>query len=83
MKYALVLVLLTAACGGAWADADTKSATDAVHAQMTIETLCEGDGGACVPSQVRALERMSYCSNASMLARHGKDVPEAGIKCQP
>ena len=71
-----------AACGGGWVDADTKSATDAVHIEATALELCEDDGGPCKPSQVRALERAAMCANESMLARHGKGVPEAGVQCQ-
>lgn len=70
-------------CGGGWADADTKAATDAVHIEATALALCEDDGGPCKPSQVRALERASLCANSSMLARHGQLVPDAGISCQP
>ncbi len=73
---------LLAGCGGGWTAADTQSATDNVHAQMLIEQMC-ADAGACVPSQVRALERAALCGNSSMLARHGQAVPEAGVQCQP
>lgn len=70
-------------CGGGWADSDTKSATDAVRAQMMIESICGGEGGACNPAQVRALERVSYCSSESMLFRHGQSLPDGGITCPP
>lgn len=76
-------VLALVACGGGWNDSYTKRATDAVHAQVMIESICS-DAGACTPSQVRSLERMSYCANASMLAQQGQPVPNANppIKCQ-
>lgn len=80
MRYLAVLLLL-AACGPGWADADTRSASDAVHAEMMVERLC-ADGGACVPTQVRALERATLCANEAMLYRHGAAVPEAGVACQ-
>jgi len=74
-------------CGGnRWEDSDTKSATNSVRAQIMIETICgpgSEDAGTCKPSQVRALERMALCTNSSMLYRHGQDVPDAGIHCQP
>jgi hypothetical protein len=79
-KLALLPFLL--ACGG-WADADTKSAVDSVRAQLMIEQICADDAGTCNPAQVRALERVSYCSNASMLFRHGQPAPDGGISCQP
>ncbi len=83
MKKKLALVLPLVACGG-WADADTKSATDSVRAQLMIEQICaDTDAATCSPAQVRALERVSYCGNASMLFRHGQSVPDGGIACQP
>jgi hypothetical protein len=83
MNRMIVISLLLVGCGGGWADADTKSATDAVRAQMAIESICaDDDAGTCKPSQIRALERMAYCANASMLFRHGQAVPDAGIQCQ-
>lgn len=78
----LFLIILLAACGG-WNDADTKSATDAVRVQLAIESACADDAGDCIPSRVRALERASYCANASMLFRHGQPVPDGGIACEP
>lgn len=79
-------LLLLSACG-VWSDADTKSATDSSRAQLMIEQICAGDAGVlgmCNPAQVRALERVSYCANASMLFRHGQPVPDGGpIACQP
>lgn len=69
-------------CGGGWSDADTKSASDAAHAQLAVEQICSLDDAECKPSQVRALERMSYCANASMLAHHGIDPPKGSITCQ-
>jgi len=83
MNRVIAAALFLAGCGGGWADADTKSATDAARAQMAIESICaDDDGGTCKPSQVRALERMAFCANASMLFRHGQPVPDAGIQCQ-
>lgn len=70
-------------CGGGWSPADTAGATDAVHLEAMALGLCGPESDACAPSQVRALERASYCLNASMLARHGADVPDAGVACQP
>jgi hypothetical protein len=81
----VVLVVVAVAlvgCGGGWTASDTLSATDAVRAQMAVEAIC-GDAGECKPSQVRALERMSYCANASMLARHGGFTHDGGIECLP
>jgi hypothetical protein len=80
-RWALIVGL--SGCGGGWADTDTKAATDAVHVQAMIEEICAPDAGECKASQVRALERVAYCMNASMLYRHGQAVPEAGIPCQP
>ncbi len=79
----LPVILLATACGGGFSDADTKSATEAVRAEAMIERLC-APGAACEASQVRALERATMCANASMLARHGKPVPDlGGVACQP
>lgn len=80
--YALFL-LAQCGCGGGWAPADTKSATDAVHLEAMALSLCAPDGDACAPSQVRAIERACYCLNASQLARHGETVPDGGPQCQP
>jgi hypothetical protein len=90
MKRSLLL-MLALGCNG-WSTSDTKSAQDSCRAQLFIEQMCGADavdGGSadaseCIPSRVRALERVSYCSNASMLARHGQAVPDGGgIQCQP
>lgn len=70
-------------CGGGWAESDTKAATDAVRLEGMALELCAPDGGACAPSQVRALERAAYCLNASQLARHGQAVAEGGPACLP
>lgn len=79
----LGVALILVSCGGGWADADTASATDSARAQLMIESAC-ADGGACSPGQVRALERMSYCATASMIARHGGKPPAPGsIVCLP
>lgn len=76
------VILTTAACGGGWADADAASARDAANLELQVESLV-GDGDTCTASQVRALERAAYCSNASMLARHGGTMPDGGPRCQP
>ena len=78
------LLFAVCSCGGnAWTDADTKSATDAVHVQIMIETIC-GEAGPCTASQVRALERASLCANESMRERHKlPPIPTKGIACQP
>ena len=81
MRIAVVLLGLVA-CGGGWSDADTKSATDAVRAQLLVQNICAPDAG-CPPAQVRALERASLCSNESMLFRHGHAVPDGGPECRP
>lgn len=69
-------------CSPSWSSSDAKAATNAANAQKMIEAICANDA-TCKPSQVRALERMAYCSNASMLVRHGLPTPDAGIQCQP
>lgn len=82
---ALSPFLLLPACGGAkWTDADARNATDSANLQIQMEVLCgrEDAGPTCQPAAVRALERASYCATTSMLARHGKDLPDAGITCQ-
>jgi len=80
--FALVWCALSSACGGGWSDADAKSAANAARDEVMLEGLCSGSMP-CRPEQVRALERAAYCANASMLARHGALVPDAGIACQP
>jgi len=76
-------LMMGVGCGGGWSTADTSAATNAARASTALETLCTADSGPCLASQVRALERASYCANASMLSRHGQPVPDAGITCQP
>ncbi len=79
----IALLPFVFACSS-WSDSDTKSATDAVRAQLAIEQICAtDDAGTCNSGQVRALERVSYCSNASMLFRHGQTAPDGGFACQP
>lgn len=80
----MVLALALAACGGSWTSTDATNATDSANLQLQMETLCgrEDAGPTCQPAAVRALERASYCATTSMLARHGKDLPDAGIACQ-
>ena len=63
MKRWMPGLLLLAGCGGGWADADTTAVTGAARAQLMIETLC-AEGEDCKPAQVRALERLAFCSNA-------------------
>jgi hypothetical protein len=83
MRFLTSLVFGITACGGGWSAADTSAATNAARAETALEVLCGADAGPCLPSQVRALERASYCANASMLSRHGQAVPDAGIACAP
>lgn len=80
----VVLLLALDGCGGnGWTDADTKSAQDAVHAQLMVETIC-ADAGPCTPSQVRALERMSACAVESMRERHKEPpIDMKAIACHP
>jgi hypothetical protein len=79
--FALVLV---AGCGSgpAWTDAQTKTLTNAARAQLMVETLCAGEAG-CKASEVRALERVSYCDSASVLVHFGKPAPSSAIACRP
>jgi hypothetical protein len=73
--------LLIAACGGAsWSIDDANNAAANVRAQLLIEQMCE-DAGACVPEQVRALERSALCGSESMLYRHKLPVPDGGPAC--
>jgi hypothetical protein len=70
------------ACGGGWTEADTRSATDAVHAEQLAVEACSGDAG-CPAGQVRALQTGALASNCSMLFHHGQSVPDAGASCHP
>lgn len=77
--------LLLPACGGSkWTSTDAQNATDSANLQLQMETLCgrEDAGPTCQPAAVRAMERASYCATVSMLLRHGKELPDAGIACQ-
>jgi hypothetical protein len=79
---AIIAAIFLAACGGSsWTEADSKSASNAVRAQILVEAACAGDAG-CPPGQVRALERMALCSNLSMLSRHGHPL-DGGVSCRP
>jgi hypothetical protein len=74
-------------CAPGWKASDTKAATNAALASKSLEAMCSGGASGvanpdCLPSRVRALERMSYCANASMLQRHGQPIPDAGIACE-
>ena len=71
-----VALVLTAGCGGSWTAADRASTQDAVQLNLLVDEML--DGGAA-----RALERAAYCSEASVLLRHGGALPDAGIRCQP
>jgi hypothetical protein len=79
-------VLALVACGGAkWLESDANSTSNAMKAEQTIEVLCV-DGGTCSPAQVRALDRMAWCSSQSILVHHGLLVLDAGgsvLGCPP
>lgn len=81
--FVILVAALGACCGGAWADADGKSAYNAAQLEALGLALCAADDAGCEAPQVRALDRAAFCANASMLARHGEDVPDAGVACRP
>ena len=74
--HVIILASLAAsACGGSWTAADMASTQDAVQLNLAAEQLVDG-------GPVRALERAAYCSESSVLYRHGGAVPDAGIRCR-
>lgn len=68
-------------CGGGFSVTD--AASNAAEASQRALVLCAPDGGSCPASEVRALESLAYCDNASILFYYGKPAPDAGIECQP
>jgi hypothetical protein len=80
------LVLLVVSCATSasdWTPADTKAATDAVHAESLLMKLCDSDAG-CTRGQVSAVENATLCNISSMLHRHGTTVIDASAAgCQP
>lgn len=83
MRLAIAAAALLVGCGGGFSDADGKSTTDSARAQAMALSLCASDAGACPASQVRALERASFCASASILFRHDLPPVDAGVTCQP
>lgn len=79
----LALALLLAGCGGGFSDADAKSTTDSARAQAMALSLCAVGAGTCEASEVRGLERASFCASASILYRHDLPPVDAGVACQP
>lgn len=79
----LAIMLMVAGCGGAkWTTEDATSATDLANAALSLEAICDRDGGVCPAPAVRAIERGTYCASVAMLYRHQEPVPEAGtVKC--
>lgn len=79
-------LLLTAllGCGGsasAWTPEDTTSATNVANGALSLEAVCDRDGGSCPGAAVRAIERGTYCAAAAQLVRHRQDVPDGGPRC--
>jgi hypothetical protein len=72
----ILAALCLSACGGSWTSADQASTADAVRLNLLADQML--DGGAA-----RALERGAFCSEASILSRHGGSVPDASIRCTP
>ena len=86
MKLLMMAVgLVAVGCGGSaadkWTPKDTTNAGDINAAAISLEGMCDRDGGLCDPRAVRSVESGVYCAAASMLYRHNQPVPEAGIGC--
>lgn len=60
----------------------TDAASNAAGASQRALALCAPDSGSCPASEVRALESLAYCDNATILFYYDKPVPDAGIQCQ-
>jgi hypothetical protein len=78
----ILLSLSLVACGAKWTDADAQNATDIANAALSLEQVCDRDGGPCPGAGVRAIERGTYCAATSQLYRHGADVPDGGVVCR-
>jgi hypothetical protein len=81
VRYVALSFALLSGCGGGWSDSDTKSATDAVNVEHAAYAFCSDDGGMCMASRVRAMQRAAICANSSMLFRHDQPVPKTDISC--
>ena len=82
MKTWIVTFLLVASCGGSkWTPEDEQSAQDIANGALSLEAVCDRDGGPCPGAAVRAMERGTYCAAGAMLYRHSAHVPEAGVRC--
>ena len=78
----LAILLVVAGCGGAkWTSDDATNATDIRNGALSLEAVCDRDGGPCPAPAVRAMERGTYCAAASMLSRHGVPAIDAGVAC--
>jgi hypothetical protein len=80
-----LLLIIGASCAPgihAWTDADTRKATDIVHAADGQLALCPSDGGPCKADDMRALGDVVRCKSASLLYTHRQPVPDdAGGGC--
>lgn len=78
---AFALLLVLAGCGGSWTAADAQNATDIANGALSLEQVCDRDGGPCPGAAVRSMERGTFCSAGSLLSRHGEHVPDGGPGC--
>ena len=79
---ALLVASLVLGCGGGWADADGKAATNIARGQAFVLLEC-ADASTCNADRVRALATADFCAASSMLVRHGAASPDSGVSCQP
>ena len=83
--FAVVVALAAVSCGGSaadkWTPKDTEGAGGLASMAISLEGMCDRDGGLCDPRAIRSVESGGYCAAASMLYRHNQQVPEAGIGC--
>ena len=77
----VVAAIVLFGCGGSWAAQDATNAQDIANGALSLEQVCDRDGGPCPAAAVRAMERGTYCAAASMLYRHKEAIPDAGVAC--
>ena len=79
---AFAMLLVFAGCGGAnWTPDDATNAHDIANAALSLEAVCDRDGGPCPGAAVRAMERGTYCSASAMMSRHGMPAIDGGVAC--
>jgi hypothetical protein len=83
VKLSLILVVSASfvACGGSagkWMPQDTTNVTEIDKASVSLEVMCDRDGGVCDPRTIRSVQSGICKVAASMLYRHEQPIPDGG-----